>query len=312
MKKFFFSSGRVALYYGLKGLNFKKDDIILLPNIICDEAIIPFRKLGIKFKFYNLKKNLFPDWNSIEKINRRKVKGILMIHFFGFPNDINKFINFTKKNNYILIEDYCHGIDGKHQGKNLGEIGHISINSPRKILQIYSGGILQVHSSFASNFNKVYKLPIKKISIIKKIMFIIKKNKYLVFLKRYIQNKYDFFLYKKNINYNTNFEKKIIDNDSLSVLKNKNYDLTKRNYKFKNICNILKKNEISLVYEYKKKIIPWMVPFYIHNKKELTKIKSIQKENNFNIIIWPKFPKEVLKVRDKRKDQLKINCIVID
>lgn len=312
MKTIYYSSGRTALYFGLKGLNFNKDDIILLPNIICDEAVIPFRKLGLKFKFYKLKKNLFPDWNHLEKINSKKVKGLLMIHFFGFPNDIDNFINFTKKNNLILIEDYCHGFDGKYKDKNLGEIVDISITSPRKILKIYSGGILKVNNCVLGKFNKKYKLPIKKISIIDKLVFNMKKNELFVSLKRYIQNKFDLFPVKKILNHNDNFEKKIIDNNSLNVLKNKNYNLIKRNSKFKNIFNILKQNKISTIYNYKKNITPWMIPFYINNKKELIKVKSIQKENNLNIVIWPKLPKEVLKIKNEKNSQSKINCIVID
>ena len=42
-------------------------------------------------KFYNLNKNLTPDWYNIETLNTEKVKGIMMVHYFGFPNDINKF-----------------------------------------------------------------------------------------------------------------------------------------------------------------------------------------------------------------------------
>lgn len=139
-----------------------------------------------------------------------------------------------------------------------------------------------------------------------------KKNELFVSLKRYIQNKFDLFPVKKILNHNDNFEKKIIDNNSLNVLKNKNYNLIKRNSKFKNIFNILKQNKISTIYNYKKNITPWMIPFYINNKKELIKVKSIQKENNLNIVIWPKLPKEVLKIKNEKNSQSKINCIVID
>tara|TARA_A100001015_G_C15000960_1_gene718489 strand:- start:81 stop:1019 length:939 start_codon:yes stop_codon:yes gene_type:complete len=312
MKTIYFSSGRTALYYGLKGLNFKKNDIILLPNIICDEAVVPFRKLGLKFKFYDLKKNLFPDWRHIKNINSKKVKGLFMIHFFGFPNDIHNFINFTKKNNQILIEDYCHGIDGKYRNNNLGQIGDISIISPRKILKIYSGGVLRINNCVSKKFKKNHNLPIKKIPLIKKIIFIIKKNEYFIFLKRYIQNKFDLFPKRKILDNCDSFEKKFIDKNSLDILENKNYNLIKRNIKYKKIYNILKRNKITTIYKYQKNIVPWMIPFYINNKKELFKLKSIQKENNFNIVVWPKLPKEVLKINNGKKNQLKINCIVID
>ena len=71
-----------------------------------------------------------------------------MIHYFGFPNDdVKKFINFRKSFKKIIIEDYSHGLDGKYNNFLLGNIGNISISSPRKILPINSGGILQINDN---------------------------------------------------------------------------------------------------------------------------------------------------------------------
>ena len=69
MKKFFFVSGRIALFYGLKSIKFKTDDIVLLPSIICKEALFPFKKLKIKFIFYKVNNNLF----QIGKILKKKI-----------------------------------------------------------------------------------------------------------------------------------------------------------------------------------------------------------------------------------------------
>ena len=44
-----------------------------------------------------------------------------MIHYFGFPNDVKKFINFRKSFKKIIIEDYSHGLDGKYNNFMLGK-----------------------------------------------------------------------------------------------------------------------------------------------------------------------------------------------
>ena len=51
MKKFFFVSGRIALFHGLKSIKFKTDDIVLLPSIICKEALIRLKNLKLNLYF---------------------------------------------------------------------------------------------------------------------------------------------------------------------------------------------------------------------------------------------------------------------
>ena len=168
----YFSSGRVALYNGIKLINLNKK-IILLPDIICKEILIPLKKLKIKYKFYELDNELKPKWSELSKIKLKNISSILMIHYFGFPSDINKFRAFTKKNKITLIEDYCHGYDGYYKSKKLGTFGDICIMSPKKLINdLYSGGILKLNKDFE----------LKKINLKKKKKFIFFR-KFLKYLK---------------------------------------------------------------------------------------------------------------------------------
>ena len=45
--KLFFNNGRSALKAGLKILNLKKKDEVLVPEFICDSVIQPFKDLNI-------------------------------------------------------------------------------------------------------------------------------------------------------------------------------------------------------------------------------------------------------------------------
>ena len=56
----------------------------------------------------------------------------MMIHYFGFPNEIKKFLNFKKQKKIFLIEDYCHGFNGKINNFELGKIGDFSFSSLKK------------------------------------------------------------------------------------------------------------------------------------------------------------------------------------
>ena len=309
--KYYFTSGRVALFHGLKSLNLKKKDIILLPEIICKEAIIPFKKLNIKYKFYNLNKNLTPDWSNIKTLNNAKVKGIMMVHYFGFPNDIKKFDSFRKNNNKLLIEDYCHGLDGKYQNFTLGNIGDISVMSPRKIIKIPSGGILKLNNSNLKIKEELSKLKKKKINFSQIIFFLLKNSLIIIKIKRFLKNFLKIKLYSKK--QSLLFENQIIDKFSLNVLKKKSYNHFERIEKYKWIYKILIKNSCEPIFEIKKNVVPWQVPFYLDkkncNKKRLNKIML---KHNFNIIKWPSV---FLKINKTTKNKLKYNpiyCVIID
>lgn len=308
---YYFTSGRVALFNGLKCLNLNKRDIILLPEIICKEALIPFEKLNIKYKFYNLNKNLTPDWHNIETLNTEKVKGIMMVHYFGFPNDINKFDLFRKKQNKFLIEDYCHGLDGKYQNFILGNIGDISVISPRKIIKIPSGGILKLNNRNIKIKKELLKLKTKNFTFIQIIFFLLKNNLIIIKVKRFLKNFLKIKLYLKD--QPLSFENQIIDKFSLNILKNKSYSHFKRIEKYKWIYKILLKNNFEPIFEIQKNIVPWQVPFYLNknnsNNKDLSKIML---KYNFNIIKWPA---PFLKIKKTTREKLKyrpIYCVIID
>ena len=125
----------------------KIGDEILIPDFICDVILHPLLKLGIKYKFYPLNDDLSPKWVGMENLLSNNSKAILMIHYFGQASDIKSFKSFSEKNNLFLIEDNAHGHGGKINGQPLGSFGDIGISSPRKLLSIYSGGLL-----WSSNF----------------------------------------------------------------------------------------------------------------------------------------------------------------
>ena len=309
--KYYFTSGRVALFYGLKCLKLKKKDIILLPEIICKEALIPFEKLDIKYKFYNLKKNLTPDWHNIETLNTIKVKGIMMVHYFGFPNDINRFNLFKKKQSKFLIEDYCHGLDGKYQNFTLGNIGDISVISPRKIIKIPSGGILKLNNRNLKIEKELSKLKTKKINFNEIMFFLFKNNTLIKKIKRFLKNFLKIKLYSKN--QSLLFENQIIDKFSLNILKNKNYSHFNRIKKYKWIYEILVKNNFEPIFEIKKNIVPWQVPFYLDKKNsDIKNLSKIMLKYNFNIIKWPSAFSKIKKTTKNKLKYKPIYCVIID
>ena len=304
----YFSSGRVALYNGIKLINLNKKKIILLPDIICKEILIPLKKLKIKYKFYELDNELKPKWSELSKIKLKNISSILMIHYFGFPSDINKFRAFTKKNKITLIEDYCHGYDGYYKSKKLGTFGDICIMSPKKLINdLYSGGILKLNKDFEL---KKINLKKKKIYFFQKIFKVFKNLSIFQYIKTFIKNK----IINSQILINTEnqFDNKLIDDLSMKMLKEKKYNLKNRIYKYKALYSFLKKNNINPIYKLniKDRIIPWHIPFYLE-KDEILSFKEKTEKLNLNLVQWPEIPNEFKKENKMQNKYSRLHCLII-
>ncbi len=145
MKTFFFSHSRTALKYGIKVLQIQEGDNILIPDYICDVILHPLKQLKLLPQYYPLLDDLSPDWKILGEMVTNRTKAVLMVHYFGQPQRINEFQEFCKKHSLYLIEDNAHGFCGKYDGKLLGTFGDIGIISPRKTLDLPSGGILHIN-----------------------------------------------------------------------------------------------------------------------------------------------------------------------
>ena len=80
---FFFSHGRTAFKYGLKSLNLKKNDSVMLPEYICDVLLDPLKDLGIKPIFYEINNDFTTNWQSLKKRYKKSVKALVIINYFG-------------------------------------------------------------------------------------------------------------------------------------------------------------------------------------------------------------------------------------
>jgi len=159
--KFYFGNARTALKILLSELKFSSNDILLLPNLICDVVLHPISDLGIKYFYYKININLEPDWEYLNSLisEKKNVKAILIVHYFGNPNFVEKYLEFSRINNIEIIEDNAHGYGGKYNGKDIGNISNWGISSPRKTLNLPSGGVLYAPHNI-SNSIELYRFPV--------------------------------------------------------------------------------------------------------------------------------------------------------
>ena len=293
----YFSHARIALKHGLKNLGLKKNDIILIPHFICDVVLHPIRQLNLIFKFYNLDEKLNPVWPHLNSLLNKDVKAILMVHYFGQPQNIKKFKNFCNNNNLFLIEDNAHGYGGEYNNKKLGTFGDIGISSPRKSFNICSGGVL---------FSKrpiIFTDPLKEYKVKFSKIFINKIGQNFPYLKFYLK-----IILKKQPLYHDPFagreaevEDLLIDKYSLKYLNKVNLQshISYRRDAYKKWEKFAKNNDLEPIFESLSiGANPWCFPAYTKNSENAKKWYDWGWKNSNVVFSWPSLPKHII-LKDK-------------
>ncbi|MBI3379834.1 DegT/DnrJ/EryC1/StrS family aminotransferase [Candidatus Gottesmanbacteria bacterium] len=148
------SSGTDALHLALCALNVTHDDEVILPSFTftATAEVVVWR--GAKPVFVDIDEKTYNiDPVKIEKVVTKKTKGIIPVHLFGQPADMNAISKIAMKHKLWVLEDcaQAHGAQIKmNQWKTVGSIGDISCFSfyPGKNIGAYGdAGMLVTNDS---------------------------------------------------------------------------------------------------------------------------------------------------------------------
>lgn len=117
-------NGTDALFIALKCLGIKEgDEIITAANsfIATSEAIT---MSGAKVVFADCDDETYNiDVKKVEAAITEKTKGIIPVHLYGQPADMDGIMKIAGKNNLFVIEDAAQAHGAKYKGRNIGTIG---------------------------------------------------------------------------------------------------------------------------------------------------------------------------------------------
>jgi hypothetical protein len=251
-------------------------------------------QLQLEQQFYPINDDFTIKWEELNNLLSSNTKAIMMVHFFGQPQDINRYLSFCKKNNLYLIEDNSHGYGGNVNNQELGTFGDIGISSPRKIININSGGILWVKNGLLNYPKHVIKYPITiKKRLKEKISNINSKYKYFLIKKIKSRPKYE----DPNA-----FRESIIKDysiDDFSYQRIKTLDIDKirlyRRNEYKKLENFAKRNNLKpVINKLHRSACPWFFPAYSKDSIEAMKWFKWGWENNQLVFSWPSLPQKVI------------------
>ncbi len=155
------NSGISALHIACLLLGTKKNDEVLVPSftfVATANAVqycgavphfvdIEDKNFGInipKLEKYLEKNTIIKNKHCINKKTGRIIKGIIPVHIFGHPVQMDKLVILARKFKLFVLEDSAESLGSKYKGKHTGTFGDIGILSfnGNKIITTGSGGAI--------------------------------------------------------------------------------------------------------------------------------------------------------------------------
>lgn len=140
------SSGRRALYVGLRGLGIGKGDEVILPAFTTNIVPLVVRETGaipipadVNLDDYNI------DIDSVIGRITDRTKAILAVHTFGYPSDVKALREICEDHDLFFIEDAAPAFGAKYEGEpvgTFGDFGIISFGVGKSISMGTGGGLI--------------------------------------------------------------------------------------------------------------------------------------------------------------------------
>jgi dTDP-4-amino-4,6-dideoxygalactose transaminase len=142
----FVSNCTAALYMSVLALGLEKGDEVIIPSLTFVADLNATIMAGAKPVLADC--HSLDDWNisaeSIEKCITPKTKAVMVVHYAGYPCDMDPIVELCKKHKLFLIEDVAHAPGATYKGKACGTIGDIGCFSffSNKNISMGEGGML--------------------------------------------------------------------------------------------------------------------------------------------------------------------------
>ena len=139
------NAGTSAIQLALRLANVGFGDEVITTPMTCTATNMPILAAGAKIVWADVDKVTgLIDPKSIESKITDKTKAIMMVHFGGFPCQIDEINAIARKHNLKTIEDAAHAMGSKYKGTKIGNHSDFVIFSLQAIKHITTidGGLL--------------------------------------------------------------------------------------------------------------------------------------------------------------------------
>ena len=139
------TNGTVAVELALHAAGVKPGDEVIVPTlsfVVTASAVLPLNAVPVFVD--SDPKTYQPDPAAIEAAITRRTAAIVIVHFGGYPANLDRIVRIARKHKLPLIEDCAHSQGSQWRGKGVGSYGDYGTFSfqQSKALTAGEGGIV--------------------------------------------------------------------------------------------------------------------------------------------------------------------------
>ncbi|PKP44384.1 MAG: dTDP-4-amino-4,6-dideoxygalactose transaminase [Bacteroidetes bacterium HGW-Bacteroidetes-12] len=129
-----------ALELAALAIDLKAGDEVILPSFTFVSSANAFALRGAKLVFVDINpKTMCLDETLLEKAITTRTKAVVLVHYAGLTENIERVVEFCKTHNIFLIEDAAQSIDSYYNNQHLGTFGDLGCFSFHDTKNIHCG-----------------------------------------------------------------------------------------------------------------------------------------------------------------------------
>lgn len=139
------NTGTASLHGAMFGLGIGAGDEIICPSVTYWASCLPVYSLGGTVVFTDIDPvTLCIDPNDIEKRISPRTKAIVVVHYTGYPCEMDTILAIARRHKVAVIEDCSHAHGALYKGRMVGTMGDVACFSlmSGKSFPIGEGGIM--------------------------------------------------------------------------------------------------------------------------------------------------------------------------
>ena len=117
-------NGTIAIELALRAAGVKAGDEVIVPAlsfVVSASAVLPMGAVAV---FADCHPDTYqPDPDAIEAAITPRTTAIIIVHFGGYPADLDRIVKIARKHKLVLIEDCAHAQGSQWRGKGVGAHG---------------------------------------------------------------------------------------------------------------------------------------------------------------------------------------------
>lgn len=133
---------RQGIYHGVRALGLGRHDQVLVPAYHHGSEVEAMRRAGLGVVFYGAVSPLVPDENELESLITREVRALHIIHYFGFPQESQRWRRWCDRHGLLLIEDAAQAWLATEGGRAVGSAADLAVFCLYKTLPLAEGAFV--------------------------------------------------------------------------------------------------------------------------------------------------------------------------